>query len=255
MIIDLFVPYQENDEQPLDVGLLCETIRNAGIDAVCLVSENEPPAEDSKAVQELNQNGTRTYRAATLSAGNARLWVLPPDNSDWNEIRPNPTNDMDPADVVQDLAGKGCAVLLCNPYARELPGGELRDYAVYIPGIHGVLAMVGAAVGNENKLAQEFAMVRQLAAGGASATGPDHKDFGRYLTLGLFANEDGGELVDGIRSGQFLTMESTADTFEPIEAAFKPRSNDRGSRDGRNRSRDGRDRGRNRSSRDHGRRS
>ena len=52
MIIDLFVPYQENDEQPLDVGLLCETIRNAGIDAVCLVSENAPPAEDSKAVQE-----------------------------------------------------------------------------------------------------------------------------------------------------------------------------------------------------------
>ncbi|MBR59237.1 MAG: hypothetical protein CMH54_14625 [Myxococcales bacterium] len=252
MIIDLFVPYQENDEQPLDVALLSESVRSKGIDAVCLVSENEPPAEDSKAVQELNQSGTKTYRAATVSAGAARFWVLPPQNSDWNDIRPDTTGDVEPADLVQDLTDKGCAVLLCNPYARNLPGGELRDHAVYIPGIHGVLAMIGTAIGNENKLAQEFAMVRRLAAGGASAAGPDHGEFGRYLTLGLFE----GELVEGIRSGEFLTMESTGDTFEPIEAKASHRGGDRGSRDGKRQGRNGgRDRGRNRSSRGHGRRS
>lgn len=234
MLIDLFYAASREEKAALSDDAI-QKCKDLGLNGLVLVGEAELP---SAPAQE-GTGGLSVFTAATLTAGEAKFWALPP-TSDTS--LPDDLGD-DPSAVASTLADAGWAVLLCNPYARELAGGELRDRAVGIHDIHGYLSFTVTAPLEENLLAQELAMAqRKTAAAGTGATA-DHSEFGRYFSLVISKVDEQGELVEAIRNGQILPVESASGEFAPIEAPSRPRGE--GRRDNSDR-RGGRDRNRGR---------
>lgn len=239
MLIDLYVAASADGASSLSDETLNQ-IQGRGLEALVLVGEAHLP--NCQPVREGSE--LRIFSGTVLNVGNARLWALPPSP---DTAIPADLGD-NPGEAVSELANSGWAVLLCNPYARELPGGELRDRAMEISDIHGYLSFTAAAPFGENLLAQELAMAQRKAAGAGTGMPADHAELGRYFTLAIPEIASQEDLVAAIRDGQVLPVESAGDGFAPIEAAMRPRRekrpDGRGERGGRDRNRGGRDRNR-----------
>jgi len=218
MLIDLYVAASAEGASSLSDETL-NGIQEHGLEALVLVGEaNLPSCQGLRDGNEL-----RIFSGAVLNVGNARLWAMPPTPD--AEI-PSDLGD-NPGEAASELANSGWAVLLCNPYARELPGGELRDRAVELSDIHGYLSFTAAAPLEENLLAQELAMAQRKVAGAGTGMPADHAEFGRYFTLAIPEIANQQDLVAAIRDGQVLPVESAGDGFAPIEAAMRPRRENR----------------------------
>ena len=232
MLIDLYVAASAEGASSLSDETLNQ-IQKRGLEALVLVGDASLPS-----CQPLREGSDlRLFSGTVLNIGNARLWALPP-----TPDAGIPANLGDnPGEAVSELANSGWAVLLCNPYARELPGGELRDRAVELSDIHGYLSFTAAAPLEENLLAQELAMAQRKVAGAGTGMPADHAEVGRYFTLAIPEITSQDDLVAAIRGGQVLPVESAGDGFAPIEAAMRPRNENRRDRNDR---RGGRDRNR-----------
>ena len=106
-----------------------------------------------------------------------------------------------------------------------------------LSGVHGFLSFIASAGFEENLLAQELAMSQRKVAAAGTGSGVDHPQFGRYFTLAIPEITTQEDLVVAIRDGRVLPVESSGNGFKPIEAAMRPRDdNRRGHSDGRGRS-------------------
>jgi hypothetical protein len=210
------------------------SVASSGVDGVVLVDETQPEIRGR-----LEKAGLRVFQAHLVGVQDALLWVLPPSSKALEDL--DFADKTEPGKTVDSLVEQGCAVLLCNPYARELPGGSFRDHAVFVHGAHGVLSLLASAKMEENLLAQEFAIVRRLPAAGGTGKLNGKNSFGRFLTLACFEAEENDDFLESIRSGNFMAVETTAEGFSNLQASDSGGNRDAHRRDNR---RDGRDRGR-----------
>ena len=241
MLMDLYIPTVDGDGAALPAEPIASAVGHLQLNVAVVVGNGALPPEDDPIVTAISNQGVEALRAMVLEAHNALLWVLPPDGVDPNSVR---TESSELNEQIAQLSDAGCAVLLCNPYARALPGGNFRDYGVYLEGIHGILALLGSADFQENLLAQEFGIMRGLPCAGGARVAGDHADFGRFLTLGMFSDGALAGVLEGIRQGAFRSVETAqdklVDMFPQSHSRPERRRDKDGGRDGgRGRGRDG----------------
>ncbi len=246
MLIDMVVPTHEEDGREVDPAALAQALAAAGAQAAVLVAR-EAPSLDGPAAGALREAGITPLSAAKVDAGDASFLVLHPKGAPLPAV-PGAT----PNEAATAFHAAGALVLLFNPYAREVRGGTLRDRAVYLGKVDGLVTFDATATLQERLLALELATVRNLASVAGSRVGPEHKDFGRFLTL-LPGPPDSAEAIcAAISERRCMVTETAQGRFEPVESARHPDGDrprrprrDGGRRDERGRGRE-RDRGRRR---------
>ena len=245
MIVDMHLAVPEDDRDSL-----IEAVRNAGLDAVCLVDFKKLP--EAELAAKVAEAGVKVVLGAVVPMTKGRILVIPKTTDfDWDAFyKDAPEGD----EFVSFAKKEGCLTIASHPYHRETEGAMV-DRVIQLPGLDAVICVTSNSPKSSNDLAMDVIEgLGACAVGGSGETGTP----GKAATLFASSFETQEEFVALVKSGDCWAVAfGEEDCWSPSEGRGD-RRDDRGGRDrggyrgGRGGDRGGRDRGGYRGGRDRG---
>ncbi len=183
----------------------------AGLDGLLVVALDLPPQH-----QPGQRDGVQFFCGVELDTDVGRLICIPAEDdvwfrgAGWRALHRDDRGYL-AAEVAREFAERGGAVILAQPFDRDLDHLACEDAFVAIPGLVDSLAGVVVASASRHAASNERAVSAarraRLRALGGSAAEPGQERFGGVATLFAEGPEDQAGLVAALRGGRTWTVE------------------------------------------------
>lgn len=188
----------------LDLNSLREAAGAQGLDGLLLLGSDAAPSLGESG----DGNGVQLFVGAEIDTDIGRLLCVPAATDDWfqgrgwAELRTDEAAPY-PAEAIAAAFGeRGGAVIVAQPFDRDLDHEALEDRFVGTPGLHAVVVTSSARHTTSNERAVTSAREAGLGIVGGSAAAPGNERFGGVATVFAEPPTDQASLVAALRSGR-----------------------------------------------------
>lgn len=204
-LIDLHV---RAGDGALDPKALSDAARSQGLDGLLLVGPDAAPQ-----LPEGASNGVLFFVGAELDTDIGRLLCVPSTEDDWfkeagwRSLRSDADAPYPAAAVAEAFSSRGGAVIVAQPFDRDLDHEALEEQFVGTKNLSAVVVSSSPRHTTSNERAVTSAKAAGLPAVAGSATGPGGERFGGVATIFAEPPTDQASLCAALRSGRLWPAE------------------------------------------------